>query len=128
MQVKTFSLTAVVVIAAVIIGIKIHLAANTQAMNNSAKPRVLLVANLAEADEEGDACAEIIHLVRASHDRGIAVQEVDPRKKSPLISQFEVTVVPTVLILDANGKETSRLEGEGRDVIQKLRRELAQLK
>jgi len=128
MQVKTISLTSVVVIAAFIIGFKIHLAATTQVMNSSTKPRVLLVANLAEAEEEGDSCAEIIDLVRTSHDRGVAVQEVDASRKSPLISQFHVTIVPTVLILDANGKETSRLEGEGGDVIRKLRLELAQLK
>lgn len=127
MQLRFIGLAAVVLIAGAIIGYKTHLAANTQALNNQETPRVLLVANLAEADQEGDACAQIIHLVRATHDRGVAVKEVDSARQSPLIAQYHVRVVPTVLILGPSGKETSRLEGESGEVMQKLRRELAKL-
>lgn len=129
MQVKYIGLTAIVLITVAIIGYKAQLAAATPAVNHhSTRPRVLLVANLAEANEAGDACATMIHLVRAAHARGLAVQELDASSKSPLLTRYHVLVIPTVLFFDRNGKVTSRLEGEGRDVVQKLRTELARLK
>lgn len=128
MQVKYIGLTAVVLIAASIIGYKSHLAAAAQTVNHTTTPRVLLVANLAEANETDDACAEMIHLVRAAHKRGVAVLELDASSKSPLLAQYHILVIPTVLIFGANGKEVSRLQGEGGDVVQKLRTELARLK
>jgi len=128
MKVKYIGLTAVVLIAAAIIGYKTYLSKHEQVASQSQSPRVLLVANLAEANETGDACAEMIHLVRAAHDRGIAVQELDASSKSPLLARYHVLVIPSVLILDRNGKEVSRLEGEGGSVVQKLRAELARLK
>jgi len=128
MRVKYIGLTAIVLITVAIIGYKTHLTTATQTVNHTATPRVLLVANLREANEEGDSCAEIIHLVRATHDRGVAVEEVDSSSKSPLLTRYHVLTIPTVLIFDANGKEISRLEGEGGNVIHKLREELAQLK
>lgn len=128
MKLKYIGLTAIVLIAAGIIGYKMHLSKQGQLANQSATPRVLLVANLAEANEEGDACAEMIHLVRATHDRGIVVQELDASSKSPLLARYHVLIIPTVLIFDRNGKEISRLEGESGDVVQKLRIALAQLK
>jgi len=128
MKLKYIGLTVVVLITASIIGYKTMLSTKAQAADKSTTPRVLLAANLGEVNEAGDSCALIIHLVRAAHERGIDVQEVDSRSKSPLISQYHVLIIPTVLIFDASGKEVSRLEGEGEDMIQKLRTELAQLK
>lgn len=128
MKVKYIGLSAIVLITIAIIGYKTHLATATQAVIHTATPRVLLAANLAEANEAGDACAEIIHLVRAAHDRGIAVEELDASNKSPLLVRYHVLISPTVLIFDRNGKEISRFEGEGGDVIQKLRAELTRLK
>jgi len=128
MKVKYIGLTAVVLIAAAIIGYKTHLAAAAQSAKHTATPRVLLVANLAEANETGDACAEIIHLVRAARKRGIAVEELDADSKSPLLARYHVLVIPTVLIFDRDGKEVQRLQGEGSDVVQKLRTALARLK
>ena len=60
-------------------------------------PRVLLVAELSEADATGDSCAEIIHLVRSARDRGIAVQELEPDSKSDLLTRCHVLTIPTVL-------------------------------
>ena len=60
-------------------------------------PRVLLVAELSEADATGDSCAEIIHLVRSARDRSIAVQELEPDSKSDLLTRCHVLTIPTVL-------------------------------
>jgi len=128
MKVKYFGLPAVVLIAVAIIGYKTQLTAQTQAMSQTKTPRVLLVADLGEANESGDSCAEIIHLVRTTRDRGIAVQELDSSSQSPLLARYHVLIIPTVLIFDGNGNEISRLEGEGANVVKKLRAQLAQLK
>lgn len=128
MKVKYFGLAAVVLIAAAIIGYKTQLSAKEQVAGSSTTPRVLLVANLSEANESGDSCAEIIHLVRAARDRGIAVQELDAGSKSKLLARYHVLIIPTVLILDRKGKQVVRYEGEGRNVVKNLRAELAGLK
>jgi len=128
MQKKYLGLGAVVLVALAIIGYKTYQPTAEQTANHTVLPRVLLVANLNEANEAGDACAEMIHLVRAARERGIAVQELDSSSKSPLLAKYHVLTIPTVLIFDSNGKETVRLEGEGGDVLQKLQTSLAQLK
>lgn len=129
MKVKHIGLSVVVLITVAIIGYKMNLAAaTTQTVSQTKKPRVLLVANLAEANETEDACADIIHLVRAAHKRGVAVEEVDANSKSPLLAQYHVLVIPTVLIFDRHGKEIYRLQGEGGNVVQQLRSDLARIK
>jgi len=128
MQAKYIGLGAVVIAAAAIISYKTYLPKTAPTASHEKMPRVLLVANLAEANETGDACADMIRLVRAAHDRGIAVQEVDAGSKSPLISKYHVLTSPTVLIFDRHGKEVLRLQGEGGDVVRELRTRLAQLK
>lgn len=127
MKVKFIGVAAVVLITVAIIGYKTHLSGHGQVVSQDATQRVLLVANLNEADEAGDSCAEIIHLVRAAHKRGIAVQELDSSSKSPLLARYRVLIIPTVLIFDRKGNEISRLEGEGKGVVQKLRTQLARL-
>lgn len=128
MKVKYIGLTAVVLITVAIISYKTELSAKEQVASHSATPRILLVAKLSEADVPADSCAQIIHLVRAAHDRGIAVQEIDSGDKSPLLARYHVLVIPTVLIFDRSGKEVRRLEGEGWEVVKKLRAALKQLK
>lgn len=128
MQVKTIGFTAVMLISVAIIGFKASPSATGQTASHSATPRVLLVAELSEADMTGDACAEMIHLVRAARERGIVVQELGAGSKSDLLARYYVRIIPTVLILDVKGKEVVRFEGEGRDVLNKLRTALAQLK
>lgn len=128
MQVKSIGLVAVVLIAAAIIGYKAHLSPEAQAASPPATPRVLLVADSSEANAAGDSCAEIIHLVRAARTRGIAVQELEPGSKSGLLARYRVLIIPTVLILDPNGKEVSRYEGEGHEMVKKLHANLEQLK
>ncbi len=129
MKVKWIGLIAVTLIAGAIIGSKTQVAPELQATSTAAVlPRVLLVAELSEADTSGDSCAEIIHLVRAAQGRGVAVQELEPGSRSDLLARYHVLAAPTVLILDHNGQEISRYEGEGRDTVNALRAGLAQLK
>lgn len=121
-------LACVVLIAGAIIGYKAHVARTSPAVSTMATfPRVILVADLSEANAPGDACAEIIHLVRAARDRGVAVQELDRSSKSGLLSRYHVLTVPTVLILDRNGRTISRFEGEARDTVRAVRTGLEQL-
>ena len=89
---------------------------------------MLLVADLREAGSDGDACAEIIHSVRAAQARGISVQELSPDSKSELLTRYHVLTFPTVLILDHNEQVVSRFEGEGRDTVAAVRSQMQQLK
>lgn len=127
MKAQWIGLGAVMLVASVIIGHKFQVSPQAQAVG-TALPRVLLLAELSEADSPGDSCAEIIHLVRAAGERGIAVQELSPASKSDLLSRYHLLVVPTVLILDRNGQEISRYEGEGRNTVKAVRAGLEQLR
>jgi hypothetical protein len=126
MKRKWIGLAAVLVIAGAIIGYKAYVSPKSPA-SVAGLPRVLLVAELSEADATGDSCAEIIHLVRSARDRGIAVQELEPDSKSDLLTRCHVLTIPTVLIMDGNGKIVSRFEGEGRDTVKAVRAGLEQL-
>ncbi len=128
MKVNWIGLVLVLLVAGAIIGYKTHRPATRNEAGKAALPRVLLVADLSEADAAGDACAEIIHLVRAARDRGIAVRELEPASKSDLLARFHVLTVPTVLILDRGGQVVSRFEGEGRGTVAALRAGLQQLR
>ncbi len=127
MKTNWLGLTAVVLAASAIIAYKTLALPEAQAAN-AVQPRVVVLAEPSEADSAGDSCAEIIYLVRSARDRGIAVQELAPGSKSDLLARYHLLVVPTVLILDANGKEISRYEGEGRDTVKAIRASLDQLK
>lgn len=75
-------------------------------------PAVILVADLNEANDPNDRCADIIRAVRQASRRGIHVAELRPDSKSDLLRRYRVLTVPTVLLLDQNGKEIDRFEGE----------------
>jgi hypothetical protein len=75
-------------------------------------PAVVLVADLREADSPNDGCAQIIQVVREARGRGISVMELMPDSDSVVLKNHRVVVAPTVLILDKNGQELSRFEGE----------------
>ena len=89
-------------------------------------PRIVLVADLSEADS-ADPCADIIRSVRAARARGIRMAELGPSSKSELLSQYHVLTVPTVLILDDAGQVTFRFEGESQTTVTSVRTELAKL-
>lgn len=91
------------------------------------RPSVLLVADLREAGEPGDACAEIIHVVREAGKRGIRVQELMPDSNSDLLRRHRVLTAPTVLVLSEDGRELGRFEGESRETVNEIRTRLAAL-
>lgn len=129
MRTKRIGLIVVVGIAVAIIAYKAqHPSSRVVAHTETALPRVLLVADLGEANRPGDACAEIIHQVRAAHARGIAVQELEPGRRSELLTRYHVLTTPTVLILGHNGQVVSRFEGEGAGTVRAVQTELAQLR
>jgi hypothetical protein len=124
---KWVGLAAVLAVAFAIIGYKARSSPHQQASNVPASPRVVLVANMSEADSPGDNCAEIIRLVRSARERGIPVEELSPDSKSELIARYHVLTIPTVLILDPDGKVVSRFEGETSQTVAAVHAQLGRL-
>lgn len=90
-------------------------------------PSVLLVADLNEAEEAGDRCGEIIRAVRAAGKRGVKVEEFMPNSASELLARYRVVSAPTVVILDKDGREAARYEGEEEKTVQAIEAHLATL-
>lgn len=90
-------------------------------------PAVVLVADLHEADDPNDRCAEIINAVRQASRRGISVAELSPDSKSDLLHRYRVRTVPTVLFLDAAGNEIGRYEGEDSNTVDAIESRLSAL-
>ena len=125
MKVNWPGIVAVVLVVIAITAYKVHIKHGIVA-GGEGFPRVLLVADLSEADS-ADACAEIIHSVRAARERGVPVQEFSPDSKSEMLHRYRVLTVPTVLILDRSGQVVLRFEGEDRQTVVAVRTHLAQL-
>lgn len=94
---------------------------------SSTKPDIILVADLREADQSGDNCAEIIRLVREAGRRGVKVEELPLDSDSPLLKQYHILTNPTVLIFDHEGKVAAQFEGESSSTIKEIRNRLASL-
>ena len=90
-------------------------------------PAVILVADLREADDPDDPCANIIHAVREVSKRGIPVAELSPNSKSDLLRRYRVLTVPTVLLLDTAGNEIGRFEGEDAATVRAVQTRLSVL-
>lgn len=131
MRSRLAGVLVVLIVAVGIIGYKQHRthASSGQLARDLSldKPQIVLVVDPREADSEGDNCAEIIRLVRNAGGRGIKVQEFSPGSDSPVLKQYHVLMVPTVLILDRDGKIASRYEGEDGTTLQRIRDRLATL-
>lgn len=84
---------------------------------------VVIVANMAEADEECG-CGQIIRAVRATASKGVATKEIDTRSDKDGAKKYRALVVPTVLVLDPSGAEVRRWEGESGDTIKNMRADL----
>lgn len=125
MKIKWSGILAVVVIVIGITAYKRH-TVHAAATSENHPPRVLLVADLSEADS-ADACADIIRSVRATRQRGIPVQELTPDSKSEMLRRYHVLTIPTVLIIDRSGEVVSRFEGEDHQTVTAVREQLAQL-
>lgn len=101
-------------------------AATAAAPSTAAIGSVILVANLAEADEPC-VCGKIIRSARAVGAKGIPVKEIDPEASPQLASSYKVLVSPAVLLLDGSGREVRRFEGESKDTLAALQTELERL-
>lgn len=85
---------------------------------------VLLFADLSEASETEDACGVIIQTVRSARERGITVTEYDSGAAPDVRRQHRVVVEPTVIVLDAAGREIARHEGEDADTVTAVREDI----
>jgi hypothetical protein len=92
-----------------------------------APPAVVLVADLREADSSNDTCAQIIRVVREARSRGITVIELMPNSDSVVLKNHRIVVAPTVLILDKNGQELSRFEGESVATLDAIRTQVNEI-
>lgn len=130
MKTRWIGILFVVIVVAGIIAWKLHgqprATVQIAGGGSSATPQVILVANLREANDKGDNCSTIIHLVRVAGERGIAIRELSPGSPSPLIKRYHVLTIPTVLVLQ-HGRVVSRYEGESQATVQKIRARLAKL-
>ena len=95
--------------------------------NESTTPAVVLVADLREADSPNDTCARIIQAVREARSRGVTVTELMPNSDSALLKNHPVVVAPTVLVLDKEGRELNRFEGESVATLDAIRARLNEL-
>lgn len=121
-------MAGILLAAAVLIVAKSRLKqAGNSPPQESARPAVILVADLREANEPGDNCAEIIHLVREAQRSGVRVSEIMPHSESPVLRQYRVTVNPTVLILGNDGREIRRFEGEESSTVHAIRARLQEM-
>jgi len=103
-------LVGVLVVCTLLLKSRTRHNATSETVNGS--PAVILVADLSEANDPNDRCANIIRAVREASKRGIRVAELPPDSNSDLLRRYRVLTVPTVLLLDGSGKEIGRYEGE----------------
>jgi hypothetical protein len=125
MSFKRIALAAVVLAAASIVALKTtrHSSPGTAAL--AMPPTVVLVADGREADTDCG-CGQIIRRVRAARSHGVVVQEVEP-SDSEAARRYGITVAPTVVFLDPDGRVLSRREGESTETIAAISQELARL-
>ena len=130
MTAKRIALTLVVLAVLAIVAAKASTrgTASTAATMPAAlvsRPAVVLVANAREADSECG-CGQIIRRVRAAKAHGITVEEVAPGDLD-VARRYGVTVVPTVVFLDAAGQVIARREGESPDILAAVSTDLSGL-
>lgn len=80
------------------------------------KGRVLLFADLAKEDSSCG-CGQIIRLVRSNARQGLSVEEVDGPRQGYVCGLYGVSRGPVVLVIDGDGRESARFEGEGSETI-----------
>lgn len=127
MKVRWPGLILVIVLVFGLLLLKHHTRQTIAATKVDGAPSVILVADFREANEEGDRCAEIIRAVRQTSKRGVRVSELSPDSNSDLLSRYHFLTVPTVLLLDNNGKEVGRFEGEDATTVKAIKAKLAAL-
>lgn len=87
-------------------------------------PRVVLFRG-----DDSASCQTIHRIVEESEARfggRIGVTKVDWSPDNPLIQQYQIRFLPTVVLVDSNGRERKRIIGESAAVQTELRQTLAQ--
>ncbi len=135
MKTKWLGVALVAGIAVAIVGLKGSRTASSpaapsepmsSASANTSGRSIVLVAPLYEA-EDPCVCGKIIRAVRAAGARGVATKEIDPEEKPEQAASYNVRVSPAVLILDKDGKELRRFEGESADTFTRIQADLDHL-
>jgi hypothetical protein len=118
-------LVAVLVVCTLLLKSRMRHNATSATVNGA--PAVILVADLSEANDPNDRCADIIRAVREVSKRGIKVAELPPDSNSDLLRRYRVLTVPTVLLLDRSGNEIGRFEGEDSTTVKAVQTRLTAL-
>ena len=126
MKKNTLYAIAVVLLAAGLVVFK-QLTSPKIKSQEVSRPAVVLIADLREAESPNDTCAQIIRVVREARSQGVKVSELMPNSDSVLLKNHRVVVVPTVLILDRDGRELNRFEGESVATLDAIRTRLGQI-
>ena len=126
MSLKPLAVAAIVVAAGAIIAVKTtrQRPAEAAAAAHAVTPSVVLVADPREADSDCG-CGRIIRRVREAKARGVAVDELGPGDSTA--ARYGVAVVPTVLLLSAEGRVVARREGESSEMLAAIDADLAAL-
>lgn len=80
--------------------------------------------------DNSPSCQAIHHLVdeaAARHSKQINFTQLDWSADNPLIKQYQIRFLPTVVFVDHHNKEVGRIVGESPAVQQKLAQALAQI-
>ncbi len=126
-MIKRVALVAVILTVAAVIAYKqLRPGPSQSVVHGGSGPKVVLVADLSEAEEKC-ACGEIIRAVRAAQKKGIEIQELTPDSKSEVLRRYRVLTAPTVLFLDADGKDIARYEGEDEKTVAEVKSHLDRL-
>lgn len=128
---KWIGIAAVVAIAVGIVAFKSSNRPDTAQVGSAAAPApggssIVLVADLGEANDPC-VCGKIIRSVRSAGTKSVPVKEIDPEKSPELASRYKALVSPVVIILDGNGKEVRRYEGESSDTFASIQSALDHL-
>ena len=126
MKRSTLYMLLILALAAGLIVVKKRIAP-ASAEKQPSTPAVVLVADLREADSPNDTCGRIIQAVREARSRGISVTELMPDSDSVLLRNHRIVVAPTVLVLDQDGRELNRFEGESVATLEAVQTRLNQL-
>ena len=127
MRVRWLGVFFVVLLVACTLFLKSRTRHNSSSQTFKGTPAVILVADLREADDPHDPCADIIRAVREVSKRGIRVAELSPDSQSDLLRRYRVLTVPTVLLLDNAGNEIGRFEGEDATTVKAIQTRLSVL-
>jgi hypothetical protein len=126
MRVRWIGVASVLAVVLAIIAYKQQRVVGDQT-EGGGRPAVLLVADLSEADEPSDRCAEIIRAVEAAGARGVRNKQLTPDSSSPLLKEYHVVSAPTVILIDNDGREMARFVGESEDTVRSVEEKLAML-